>query len=83
MFLMCDDETNLHWAGIFFPCLCFRYPRHDVYCSEQGLSDPGQSAGDEKPNKQGQELELELDSEQNKVCSSLAPLTFLKISQSH
>ncbi|XP_049444094.1 SUN domain-containing ossification factor isoform X1 [Epinephelus fuscoguttatus] len=44
--------------------LCW-YPSQHVYCSEQSLSGPGQSAGDKNP--EGQKQEQEQDSTQHKV----------------
>ncbi|XP_042338826.1 SUN domain-containing ossification factor isoform X4 [Plectropomus leopardus] len=44
--------------------LCW-YPSQYVYCSEQSLSGPGQSAGDKNP--EGQKQEQEQDSTQHKV----------------
>ncbi|XP_041790796.1 SUN domain-containing ossification factor isoform X2 [Chelmon rostratus] len=44
--------------------LCW-YPSQHVYCSEQSLSGPGQSPGDNNP--EGQEQEQEQDSTQHKV----------------
>ncbi|XP_042271710.1 SUN domain-containing ossification factor isoform X1 [Thunnus maccoyii] len=44
--------------------LCW-YPSQHVYCSEQSLSGPGQSAGDKNPD--GHKQELEQDTTQHKV----------------
>lgn len=63
--LHCDD----HLSSLF---LCFRYPSQYVYCSEQSLPGPGQSAGDKNPD--GQKQEQEQDSTQHKVRSSSLPL---------
>lgn len=52
--------------------LCW-YPSQYVYCSEQSLSDPGQSAGDKSPD--GQKQEQEQDSMQHKVLEGRATHT--------
>lgn len=56
-----------------FSCLCFRYPSQHVYCSEQSLSGPGQSAGNKNPD----DLEQEQDSTQHKVCGGVDLATFI------
>ena len=50
----------------FLFCLYFRYPSQHVFCSEQSLSGPGQSAGDKNPD--GHKPDLEQDTTQFKVC---------------
>ncbi|XP_029285158.1 SUN domain-containing ossification factor isoform X2 [Cottoperca gobio] len=52
-------------VSLIVALLCW-YPSQYVYCSEQSLSGPGQSAGDNK-SPEGQEQELEQDSMQHKV----------------
>lgn len=52
-----------------FSCWCFRYPSQHVYCSEQNLSGPDQSAGDKDPH--GHKQEQEQDSTQHKVCGGV------------
>lgn len=69
------SETALLTAVPLFP-LCFRYPSQYVYCSEQSLSGPGQSAQDKDPDSH----EPEQDSTQNKVCLSFALLLVLLLS---
>ncbi|TMS20815.1 hypothetical protein E3U43_007308 [Larimichthys crocea] len=52
--------------------LCW-YPSQYVYCSEQSLPGPGQSAGDKNPD--GQKQEQEQDSTQHKVLEEWATHT--------
>lgn len=59
-FHQCWLEFN--WQISFF--LFCRYPCQNVFCTEQSLSGPGQSARDNSPDGHEQEL----DSEQHKVC---------------